>query len=116
MFCFSYYINLKRDSFKYKFVLFIVILINLWGTNMKTEKEELKEFLHTEKRTEHKQAKIFFDGKQYSIRIPKKIVDVIEKSYKKDIKEFAFEFTLEKPAAHAENHYPKLTGVLKDGK
>jgi len=81
----------------------------------KTEEDELKEFLHTEKKEESRDAKIFFDGKQYNLRIPKKFAEVMELSYNKKLTEFLFEFTLERPPAHAESPHPQLKGVLKIG-
>ncbi len=77
----------------------------------KNEIEELKEFLSvTGRREEKENVAIIFDGKQYSVRIPKKFVDAAEIDRKSDT--FAFQLLLSSPA---KGEAPKLTAELIRG-
>jgi len=77
----------------------------------KEEVEEIKEFLTSEGEKRTKDTNIIFDGKQYSIRIPKEFADILEF----DKNGYKFEFLLEIPPYTAENNKPKLTGRLIRG-
>jgi len=72
------------------------------------ELKELKEEVlnHTEKR-EEKTAKIIFDGRQYSIRFPKKFIDEAQI----DIKEDYFKILLHIPE-YSTGEKPNLTATL----
>ena len=78
-------------------------------TEKNTEEiEEVKDFLQINKtRKELEMVSIIFDGKQYSIRIPKRFADAMEIDTKKDI--FEFELTLPPPDSKVE---PSLKGEL----
>jgi hypothetical protein len=72
------------------------------------EVDELKEFLSvTKTRKKEEEVSIVFDGKQYSVRIPKKFVDAIEINTKKD--SFLFQLLLSSPAS---GKSPRLSGEL----
>ena len=72
----------------------------------KNEIKELKSLLNVEDASETEDASIIFDGRQYSIRIPKRFVDTV----KLDPKISKFRFTLEIPRDFTQK--PKLIGRL----
>lgn len=76
------------------------------------EKEELKKFLGTgEEMPEVKSMGILFDGKQYSVRIPRKFADIL----KIDIKKDRMEFELKVPSIREMEKEPKLVAKFKRG-
>jgi len=73
----------------------------------KEDLDEIKEIIQKEKLfSEEKLVPIVFDGKQYSIRIPKKFVDATDINTKKD--KFLFKMKLPKDF----NERPSLTAKL----
>ena len=77
----------------------------------KGEVEELKEFLRVTKHKEDaEQVAIIFDGKQFSIRIPKRFIDAVEVRPKLD----AFKFRLMLPPPDSTEE-PRLSGELIRG-
>ncbi len=76
------------------------------------ETEELKDFLITAGVEEEEHyAKIFFDEKQYTVRIPKEVGDMLKINTKKDV----FKFILKvQPATSKRKH--ELKGLLVRGK
>ena len=74
---------------------------------------ELKEVIHTEEpkpKTIPGEAKIFYFGSQYTIRIPKKLADVLNIDLSRD--RFVFKVII--PAKYGKDR-PKLIGELKRG-
>lgn len=71
-----------------------------------SELKELKSLLNVEDASEIEEVSIIFDGKQYSVRIPKRFVDTMKIDPKID----KFKFTLEIPRDL--NQKPKLLGRL----
>ena len=67
---------------------------------------EIKKIIGHPAEYEPVNGKIVFDGKQYSIRIPQKLVKMFEIEHKKDI----FEFNIIPP--DKDNPEPRLTGKL----
>lgn len=81
------------------------------GEKHRDEVEEIKDFLLADKpKKKTSSAIIFFDGKQYSIRIPKKIVEVLKFDVKKD----HFDFVLTIPPYESKEK-PSLEGYLVRG-
>jgi len=79
-------------------------------TDRTKEKEELKNILSIEKMSPETIAtSVVYDGTQYSIRIPKKFVNIMHIDSKKD----KFEFTITIPKSHKE--LPELEGKLIKG-
>jgi hypothetical protein len=77
-------------------------------TLTQNELRELREeILNTTSREEKKEAKIIFDGKQYSIRFPKKFIEEAEIDFKKDF----FEISLQVPE-YASDEKPKISAKL----
>ena len=77
--------------------------------------KELKEILPLEKPQSvllEGASKIFFDGKQYAVRIPKKIVQALDLDLRAD--RFIFKATI--PPKFGEDNIPKLQGELVRGK
>ena len=74
-------------------------------------KKELKELVSNEKEPETHDAKIFYDKKQYTIRIPSKFAKGSEIDTKKDV----FEFKLIIPDLKDTDTRPKIIGRLKRG-
>ena len=76
-----------------------------------SEIEEVKDFLNLKKEIiEEEEVAIIFDGKQHSVRIPKKFAESAEIIPKED----AFIFKLVRPPVHTDKE-PQLTGKLKRG-
>lgn len=75
-------------------------------------REELKEFLPIEEPKEHSMSAdvpIIFDGRQYSIRIPKKMAEALDLNLKND--RFHLEALI--PQKYTKDNVPKLKGELK---
>jgi hypothetical protein len=74
-------------------------------------KQELRETFRVENtKKDSEEVKVVFDGRQYGIRIPKKMVDALNLDAKHD----SFVFEIEIPRRHTKEK-PKLTGRLKRG-
>lgn len=72
------------------------------------EIEEIKEFLSlTKHKKDSEEVSIIFDGKQFSVRIPRRFADAAEINTKNDI--FVFDLKLPPPGSKEE---PVLTGRL----
>jgi len=76
----------------------------LSGADIRELREEV---LNSTSAVKEKFAKIIFDGRQFSIRFPKKFIDEAEVDVKKD----EFKITLEIPE-YASGEKPKLTATL----
>lgn len=76
-----------------------------------TLKDELKDIIGLKKEPEKFEAKIFYDGKQYTIRIPAKFAKGAEIDSKKDV----FEFELRIPSIEDADERPQIIGKLKRG-
>ena len=77
---------------------------NLSGAELKELREEV---LNATSGTKEKTAKMIFDGRQYSLRFPKKFIEEAQI----DIKEDEFKILLEIPEYQSEEP-PKLTAEL----
>ncbi len=73
------------------------------------EFEELKEIVAVETKKDEETVNIIFDGRQYSIRIPKRFAEKLGI----DIKNDKFRFMLKVPPISEEN--PELTGEYVRG-
>ena len=82
--------------------------------NIKTNelKKELRGVLSLESQDKKEVFKpIIFDGRQFSVRIPKKFADAVQLNPKKDVIKFTLEVQLDRLSS------PKLMAeVIKDGK
>lgn len=75
----------------------------------KNELEELRnEVLETKTSKDSVDKKIIFDGRQYSLRFPKKYIDEAQMDIKKDV----FEIEIKMPDPSTEEK-PSLTATLK---
>lgn len=77
------------------------------------EVDELKDFLMSHKpKSDKDRTSIIFDGKQYSVRIPKRFAEILKIDTKKDM----FEFTIKIPV-YGSKEKPELEGrvVREDG-
>lgn len=78
---------------------------------MKDIEKELKDIISIDKDPEPFEAKIFYDKRQYTIRIPAKFAKGAEIDPEKDV----FEFKLHIPKIQEEDERPQITGRLKRG-
>ena len=76
----------------------------------KEEIEELKKIL-IEPKPETETASIIYDGKQFTVRIPKRFAEVMLLDPSKD----KFEFTLKRPSPKEYQKMPELTGRVIKG-
>lgn len=74
-------------------------------------KNELKDIIGINKDPERMDAKIFYDEKQYTIRIPARFAKGAEINPDKDV----FEFELRIPDITEEDERPQIIGRLKRG-
>ncbi len=74
-------------------------------------KNELKDIIGIKKDPEKMDAKIFYDDRQYTIRIPARFGKGAEIDSKKDV----FEFELRIPDITEEDERPQIIGRLKRG-
>lgn len=74
-------------------------------------KDELKDIIGIKKAPEKMDAKIFYDDKQYTVRIPNRFAKGAEINHKKDV----FEFELRIPDITADDERPQIIGRLKRG-